>query len=418
MSSWYRFRGYPHFDYRLSEAQASKIATNRGRVSKHSFYPFIRFKLYEHRPRPQHWRGIKKRPVMVASHADAHIFAYYSHLLMKEYEKELQESDISSEVIAFRSGTGLCNIDYARQAFEAIRSLRPCWILALDIRSYFDFIPHGPLKSVWKELLGVASLPRDHYSVYKAITRATWVDKAALLNALEISSREYARTRGRLCTPSEFRNLVRGKGLIKSSGHGYGIPQGSPVSALLSNIVLLSFDKEIGSLVRNSGGMYRRYCDDILIVLPASCKQRVEERVRISLGRLNLVLNESKSDVFYCPSSGKIESPEQRCFQYLGFEFDGESVRVRRKTITRFSKRLDEGVALAKKSARKANLKRSRRHEAPRPLYLHKLYERYSHLGRRSNFVRYGLRASAIMESESIRRQMARQWWRLRRRLR
>jgi len=44
----------------------------------------------------------------------------------------------------------------------------------------------------------------------------------------------------------------------------YGIPQGSALSALLSNIYLVDFDEYMFKLGQTIGFIYRRYCDDIL----------------------------------------------------------------------------------------------------------------------------------------------------------
>jgi retron-type reverse transcriptase len=48
-----------------------------------------------------------------------------------------------------------------------------------------------------------------------------------------------------------------------------GIPQGSPISALLSNIYMFSFDKHMKNYVDSIGGKYFRYCDDMLLIVPS-----------------------------------------------------------------------------------------------------------------------------------------------------
>ena len=46
-----------------------------------------------------------------------------------------------------------------------------------------------------------------------------------------------------------------------------GIPQGLPISAVLANLYLLDFDKNIlDKVVKGKGGFYRRYSDDIIII--------------------------------------------------------------------------------------------------------------------------------------------------------
>ena len=47
-----------------------------------------------------------------------------------------------------------------------------------------------------------------------------------------------------------------------------GVPQGSPISATLANIYMLSADKQLHEYVTSFGGFYMRYSDDFMIVLP------------------------------------------------------------------------------------------------------------------------------------------------------
>jgi retron-type reverse transcriptase len=45
-----------------------------------------------------------------------------------------------------------------------------------------------------------------------------------------------------------------------------GIPQGTPISAVLANIYMLEFDKVIHNWLSARGGVYRRYSDDMLFI--------------------------------------------------------------------------------------------------------------------------------------------------------
>lgn len=74
-----------------------------------------------------------------------------------------------------------------------------------------------------------------------------------------------------------------------------GTPQGSPLSPLLSNIVLDELDKEL----ERRGASYVRYADDVKVFL---ISRRRAEEVRLSISRyirekLKLKVNESKSRI-------------------------------------------------------------------------------------------------------------------------
>ena len=112
-----------------------------------------------------------------------------------------------------------------------------------------------------------------------------------------------------------------------------GVPQGSPLSPLLSNIVLDELDKEM----ERRGLAFVRYADDFLIfVRSKKAAKRVMASIdRFITGKLKLKINAEKSS---------IERPWE-C-KFLGFSFtnsrNNPKIRIHWKTIKRFRQRVKE----------------------------------------------------------------------------
>jgi RNA-directed DNA polymerase len=113
---------------------------------------------------------------------------------------------------------------------------------------------------------------------------------------------------------------------------GEGVPQGSPLSPLLSNLVLDELDREL----ENRGHRFVRYADDCNIYVRSErAGRRVMEGVSRFIHRtLRLRVNVSKSAV---------ARPRDR--KFLGFSFTGGRTPKRRiapKALSRFKERVRE----------------------------------------------------------------------------
>jgi RNA-directed DNA polymerase len=124
-----------------------------------------------------------------------------------------------------------------------------------------------------------------------------------------------------------------------------GTPQGSPLSPLLSNIVLDELDKELES----RGHKFVRYADDCNVYV---AKQRSGERVFASLTRfienkMRLKVNKEKS---------KVDQPKHR--KFLGFSFYNKQVGMGIRIAPSSIERLRKGIKALCGQGRGWNLKR------------------------------------------------------------
>lgn len=108
-----------------------------------------------------------------------------------------------------------------------------------------------------------------------------------------------------------------------------GVPQGGPLSPLLSNVMLDPLDKEL----TNRGHRFARYADDLIIMVSSA---RAGKRVLGSVTRfiehdLKLMVNVDKSQVVKC----------SKC-KFLGFSVYGKFLRWHPRSVERFKRRVRE----------------------------------------------------------------------------
>lgn len=378
MKDWYPskrdLKRYPHFDNFLPPSEIEAIVKNPERVRTNAFFPFLRYiKSWQPFRAEDVPHKKKERPIRYASRRDACIFAYYRHLLSKKYEKALRALGISNCVIGYRKISvegegqrGKCNIHFAKDAFDAVSALGDCGAVALDISSYFENIDHEILRQVWCRLWDVDELPTDHAQVFKAITRYAVVDRNSVYERLGYYGPKPKGGKGflkpfnempmQLCTPKEFREKICGgspdyPSLIEINEKTHGIPQGAPISDLLANAYLIDFDCKIAAFVRERGGYYYRYSDDILVLLPGGeAEAQAAKEYAIDLIKSfgdQLVIKPEKSSMvqFRKGTEGQtfqhLEGAQGKAgLEYLGFRFDGASVFLRGSTLSAFYRKI------------------------------------------------------------------------------
>ena len=114
---------------------------------------------------------------------------------------------------------------------------------------------------------------------------------------------------------------------------GVGVPQGGPLSPLLSNIMLNELDQEL----ERRGHKFIRYADDLMILCRSkkSAKRTMEKIVPFIEKKLYLKVNHEKTEVAYI---GKVK--------FLGFSFykkkEGMRLRVHPKAIAKMKSKITE----------------------------------------------------------------------------
>ena len=415
---WHTTKRYIHFDLPLSPEDATAYVSDPQKVKRHPFYPLLSYELITPRTRKSplgsgkpFTKEPKLRPIAYPAHKDGYIFSYYKSLLEGPYEDWLNGKGLREAVTAFRS-TGENNITLAKKAFDFIRANPVCQIVVTDIESFFDNLDHDILKEIWTRFLGKSKLPEDHYAVYKAITRYSTVKRHKVYNLFGIRLSGRLRSTDsprRLCTPKQFREKVLGRGLVEP-GPGKGIPQGTSLSPLLSNMYLADLDLTMHSWITYLGGKYWRYCDDILIIIPGTENPDPLKLLDRQLKNLKLRRNQEKTSILLSTQLSR-----QKQLQYLGFVFNGTDTVIRPSSIHRYHRKLRKAVRTAKNRQHQE----SQKSQTSAPLRKQALYNMYSDKAVRGkrirdrihkrkykgNFTHYMDRAAKYMGSSRIERQ-------------
>lgn len=437
-----RLKSRVHFDTPLDVHSAFALVSNPDKVSKHWFLPFIGFdksvrKIRKHNGLTR--RISKIRPLRYAANKDGYIYAYYSYLLDKQYENLIKETSLNSSVLAYRS-LGKSNVDFSKEVFDWISQTQGCNVLTIDLSSFFDTLDHEILKKQWQKVNNVERLSQDNYIVFKSLTNYSFMNMEDVLFALGWADQFNRKRLGeRIPNPlrkktsthyqslDDFRSIRKFKFpgrdesfkyLIqvpeKIEGKRYGIPQGSPMSAILSNIYMLDFDYHCCELIEGIGGLYRRYCDDIIVLFPENIDiddiYRSLEKALHEYGGTQLKINPTKVEkIQFINESGNLTAIDAitkhyKPLQYLGFIYDGKKTLIRSSSLSNYYRRLISKIRSSKNKARQNNSKPYRR----------KIYRMYSHLARKQrNFITYAYRSSETMEDNLIKRQLSNHWQRI-----
>lgn len=416
-------KNYLHFDRkRVFNNKTATYVKNPRNITSHSFYPFIRYikktdKYYinlenefediiDSRPVKS-----KKRKIMYASHIDNFIYKQYGEELNKFYNEWVEKNHIDENAIAYRSRLGQrgkSNIDYAAEVINTIQDSGSCYVIIGDFESYFDTLDHNLLKTNLCEVLNVSRLPDDWFKLFQSITQYSYYNKR-LINKHCGSDNKLRQTKqyNYFKTPKDFREF-KNKYPIQINKSERGIPQGTAISAVLSNVYAINFDVDMKKLVSEYGGSYRRYSDDFIFIIPTHCDQdrvtlKVFEKIVESIDmlvkkyKLNLEINKTKKYRYLQREITNIEETNQEKMDYLGFLFDGKNVKMRGESPYKFYRNAYKLIKKAKKVQVQKGLKK-----IP---YRRKLYGLYTDKGINQkpygNFITYAKNSQKIFDEIS-----------------
>lgn len=396
-------------------------------IESHGFYPFIgttiAFKKYTKEINPltkKHYR-IKDREIKYASHIDSLIYQWYSHNLNKEYNKFAKDHGFNKSAVAYRTCfKGKSSIDFAYEVIEKIKELRECYIVISDFTKFFDNIDHRILKRNINRVMNFDVMPDDWYKVFKSMTKYCYIDKKSIENFLDNEEYQKYKNTSNASNGCYFENgswnetkkyfSSEMKQNKNNSKECRGIPQGSPLSGIFSNVFMIDFDQKMFNYTKQLNGLYMRYCDDIAIVIPIEYVSGVSEiwNEMIKFGNdLNgLILNEEKTNCYIFKdkkikllSSDASESKKSSDFiTFLGFSFDGKYTRIRDKTIIKYYykiyRKIDKMKFHENERIRKGKIRKSK-------IDKHKILKELKTTGESRRFSDYLKRAKRIFKNEN-----------------
>lgn len=424
----FKDKRYTHLDIKKHHQDYQKRVKNVNWVSHHGFYPFIHFEInldkYVDDELGKHVKS-KTREIYYSAHIDRFIYEYYGNQLNNAYNHFVTEQGTGKASIAYRNNIpGKCNIHFAKEAFEFICKCDTAYVFVGDFSNFFDKLDHKYLKETIKDVLNKQELNSAEYAIYKNITHFTYVE-ANDIESFKGKSRAEMRELDKYFDTEEFQTFK--SRYLNKNPNDYGIPQGSSISAVYANVYMIHFDKMMNDFATSNGGFYRRYCDDIVMVIPCLEEKIKDESYKDIAKKIfsikdqikNLELNEDKTEQFFY-NKGRLEviTGNSSLINYLGFTFDGKDVRIREKSLFKFYNR-------AYKKIKKVNISKSKMYFIAGKKAV---YKSYTHLGNTKsrktygNFLTYAYKAQKIFESSdyltcSIRRQVKGHWNKINNRL-
>lgn len=277
-----------------------------------------------------------------------------------------------------------------------------------DFTNFFDNIDHRIMKKNLLRIHQKQKLSSDWFNVYKSVTKYGYYEKDLLIKIFG-TDKEIRNAKKASYFPQmkDFRNFQR-KHSISKNEQKYGIPQGTAISAVFANVYSIEFDVCMKNLADQHLGMYRRYSDDFILVIPKkqisgvvsqTQIEAIEKRVRALAEEYKIEIQETKTGLFDYSENRITNLKEKKVshIDYLGFVFDRKRVRMRGKSPYKFYRKAYKLIDSSKKVRERKNIQ-----ELP---YRKMIYSLYTDLGINrgdfGNFIAYAQRAQDTFDQLS-----------------
>lgn len=365
-------RRYSHFDPIVSlDKIRRELIFSQKEVAAHSFFPLIKSVKEERRRKVDDKSGLrflnkKERLICYAAHIDSMIYSWYAHVLNVSYDQYLVSNRLESSALAYRR-LNKTTLDFVKEVGDFIKQKGVCVVLCFDVKDFFGTIRHSELRNNWIRVISLHEkihdnrMPEDHFKIFERVSAYQWIEREYIESFFPKG--KMPSMNGKYLPDTSLLNFVKEKHkqnkVIQRNPYPYGIPQGLPISGVLANISMLSFDKVLFEYAQNHNGIYRRYSDDILLIVDLEFMEEAGNMVINELNNIGLKANDSKTEIniFKSDINGDL-----KCYtsngvlshlQYLGIEFDGLNFFIRSQSISRYYRNIKRSIARAAHTLKK-----------------------------------------------------------------
>jgi hypothetical protein len=433
---WFKLKKYPHIGLPLKAADRSwvtRLVIDPEAVKIHAFYPLIhrtstvrKFRKAVNKDTgersKERFAKTKLRELYYANHLDACIYGYYAQLLNVKYDEKLVEYGLQDAVTAYRrikvnpaneNSVHKSSADFAAEVFNYVLHHEEDELVAItfDIQGFFDNLDHKHLKGAWYEIIGEdKTLPPAEYNIFSSITDFSFINENQLFAAFQhdiivesktgirkrksVKRFKYLKNSGAVafCELADFekirsKNLIVGNHYKSYKKRTSGIPQGTPISAVLANVYMINFDRKINDTVNDLNGIYRRYSDDMVVICNQQHTQKIIDLFDQEIKERMLTIQHDKTQVFkFNRVNGRFQCAQQyekvlypdKNMEYLGFEFDGFNTFLKSSSLSSYYRKMKRGIQRSRYYSKTLKTSKSKGQ-----IFQTRLYKKFTHLGAR-----------------------------------